>query len=268
MKISKRVLSVILTVVMIMSAVNFSAFAIDIDNGTPVESTQVMTDDGEGRLVIPNATVTASPVIRVANASNPLTFGQTIVKATPSGIPLISSTYDKEAYAGETPVWPTVVFNSDLSLAGTVSSVSLTSNIRLNYTSQNNNNTWTFTITGGDSVSAGSYIDYVVKFKYTYTDRLTGKAVTKDYEAYGSSYVENIAQPAGYYMDLYRTKPLFHDGTYYDGVYRILGVNTYGSYYPAGNDCAENLKDDVEHYSHGYFDFINKEEKSWSQSAA
>ena len=257
MKISKRVLSVILTVVMIMSAVNFSAFAIDIDNGTPVESTQVMTDDGEGRLVIPNATVTASPVIRVADASNPLTFGQTIVKATPSGIPLISSTYDKEAYAGETPVWPTVVFNSDLSLAGTVSSVSLTSNIRLNYTSQNNNNTWTFTITGGDSVSAGSYIDYVVKFKYTYTDRLTGKSVTKDYEAYGSSYVENIAQPAGMGIHILRKAPgTFHSAEEFDGVYRILGVNTYGGYYGGtGDDYAEGWAERKTRYSHGYYDF-------------
>lgn len=268
MKISKRVLSVILTVVMIMSAVNFSVFAIDIDPGTPVEATQTMTDNGDGRLVIPQATVTASPVIRVANSSSPLTFGSSIVQATPSGIPKITSTYDKEAYAGESPEWPTVVFESDLSLAATASSVTFSSNPAVTYTAnKNSNNKWTFTITGG-TVSAGSYIDYTIRFNYTYTDSLTGKSVTKAYEAYGSSYVENISQPAGWYMNLYRTKSFFHAGEELDAVYRILGVNTYGGYYPAGDDYGESLKDDVEHYSHGYFDFVNNTEMSWSQTAA
>jgi hypothetical protein len=269
MKTSKRVLGIIMTIIMVLSAVNFGAFAIEIDNGTPVESTQAMTDDGTGRLVIPKATVTATPVVRVGNTTNKLELGTTIVKATPSGVPEISGSYTKEAYAGETPTNATVIFESDLSLAATANSVSFSSTPTVTYTtSKNSNNKWTFTITGGNNISAGTYINYTITFDYKYTDSLTGNVITKTYQAYGSSYVENIIQPAGFYMDLYRTKPPTHSGTYHDVVYRILGLNTYGSYYNTDNDKGESLDEDCEHYSHGYFDFINNTEKNWNQTAA
>ena len=117
MAISKRVLSVIMTVAMLFTIVQVGVCAVDVSAGENAASTQVMVDDGTGRVIAPTVTVTASPVVRVASAAGALTLGTTIVQATPSGVPYISGDYTKEAYAGETPTNATITFKSDLSLA-------------------------------------------------------------------------------------------------------------------------------------------------------
>ena len=271
MAISKRVLSVIMTVAMLFTIVQVGVCAVDVSAGENVASTQVMVDDGTGRVIAPTVTVTASPVVRVASAAGALTLGTTIVQATPSGVPYISGNYTKEAYAGETPTNATITFKSDLSLANNKNvTITCVNNSSIKFTSTNpDNNTWIWTVTGG-TAQAGTYLDFEIGYSYTYTDKLTGQTLTKSYKAYASSYVENIIQPAGVYMNLYRTKSWNHSGEELDSVYRILGLNTYGSYYDNGTGDegrGDNFKKDATVWAHGYYDFTKPEASGWGQNA-
>ena len=271
MAISKRVLSVIMTVAMLFTIVQVGVCAVDVSAGENVASTQVMVDDGTGRVIAPTVTVTASPVVRVASAAGALTLGTTIVQATPSGVPYISGNYTKEAYAGETPTNATITFKSDLSLANNKNvTITCVNNSSIKFTSTNpDNNTWIWTVTGG-TAQAGTYLDFEIGYSYTYTDKLTGQTLTKSYKAYASSYVENIIQPAGVYMNLYRTKSWNHSGEELDSVYRILGINTYGSYYDNGTGDegrGDNFKKDATVWAHGYYNFTVPEASGWGQNA-
>ena len=271
MAISKRIFSVVLAIAMVLSFVQIGASAIDISAGETITANQAsMVDDGSGREVIPQATVTATEVIRVAASVGSMAKGSTIVPATPSGVPQITSTYAAEAYSGETPSYPTVIFKTDLSLAKNKNVTIKFSNSSVTYTVTNpDSKTWIWTITGG-TATAGSYLDYEIGYAYTYTDRLTGKSVTNTYVAYGSSYVEGIIQPAGMYIDSYRTKPWNHSGTDADFVYRILGLNTYGSYYDPGDGSAgsgDNFKKNSSVWAHGYFDFVSMAPVQWGWDA-
>ena len=274
MTISKRVLSVILSVVMLLSIVPMSASAVEVSTGEALSANQAMVDDGTGREIIPMATVTAPDVVRVAAASGSMAKGSTIVSATPSGVPAISGSYTAEAYAGETPSAPQITFVCDLSLANNKNvTIACTNNTSVTFTQTNpNNNTWVWTVSGG-TAAAGSYLDFEIGYSYTYTDRLTGKEVTNSYVAYASSYVAGIIQPAGMYVDLHRTKHAFHSAEELDAVYRILGKNTFGSFYvdPANPDdvgSSDAFKEDKSCWSHGYFDFVDLTAKSWSQNAS
>ena len=274
MTISKRVLSVILSVVMLLSIVPMSASAVEVSTGEALSANQAMVDDGTGREIIPMATVTAPDVVRVAAASGSMAKGSTIVSATPSGVPAISGSYTAEAYAGETPSAPQITFVCDLSLANNKNvTIACTNNTSVTFTQTNpNNNTWVWTVTGG-TAAAGSYLDFEIGYSYTYTDRLTGKSVTNSYVAYASSYVAGIIQPAGMYVDTHRTKHALHSAEELDATYRILGKNTFGSFYvdPANPDdvgSSDAFKEDKSCWSHGYFDFVDLTAKSWSQNAS
>ncbi len=178
MAISKRVLSVIMTVAMLFTIVQVGVCAVDVSAGENAASTQVMVDDGTGRVIAPTVTVTASPVVRVASAAGALTLGTTIVQATPSGVPYISGDYTKEAYAGETPTNATITFKSDLSLANNKNvTITCVNNSSIKFTSTNpDNNTWIWTVTGG-TAQAGTYLDFEIGYSYTYTDKLTGQTL-------------------------------------------------------------------------------------------
>ncbi len=271
MAISKRILSVIMAVALILTIVPMGVSAVEINSGETYSANNAMVDDGTGREVIPMATVTATEVVRVAAASGSMAKGTTIVSATPSGVPQIGGSFTAEAYAGETPSAAQITFTSDFSLAKNKNvTIACTNNASVIFAVTNpNNNTWIWTITGG-TASAGTFLDFEIGYSYTYTDKLTGKEVTNSYVAYASSYVEGIIQPAGMYIDSYRTKPAFHSGTESDWNYRILGLNTYGSFYDPGDGSggnADSFKEDETCWSHGYFDYTNLTPYSWSQDA-
>ena len=97
MTISKRVLSVILSVVMLLSIVPMSASAVEVSTGEALSANQVMVDDGTGREIIPMATVTAPDVVRVSAGTGSMVKGSTIVSATPSRVPEISGSYTADA---------------------------------------------------------------------------------------------------------------------------------------------------------------------------
>ena len=272
MTISKRVLSVILSVVMLLSIVPMSAFAVEVSTGESVSANTAMVDDGTGREIIPMATVTAPDIVRVAAASGSMAQGSTIVSATPSGVPAITSTYSAEAYAGETPSLGQITFVSDLSLANNKNvTISCSNNSSITFSQTNpNNNTWIWTITGG-TAAAGSYLDFEIGYSYTYTDKLTGKSVTNNYVAYASSYVAGIIQPAGLFLDTHRTKSALHSAEELDAVYRILGLNTFGTYYGVGTgvaDSSDTFKEDDSVWAHGYYDFVSMSAQGWGTSAA
>ena len=209
MKLSKRVLSVLMALLMVFTVFQMSISAIDIAAGDNDENTKVMVDNGEGRYVLPDATLTATPVIRTASKVDgygDYIVGNTIIQATPSGVPYTSGNYANEAYSGESPEWPTVTFECDLSLAADKGSVSLETNISGANIEVSNptNNKWVWTIKGG-TISAGTYADFTVSYSYTHKDQLTGVTETKNYKAYASSYVDYVAQPAGLFVKAERT---------------------------------------------------------------
>ncbi|MCQ2470992.1 MAG: hypothetical protein MJ147_03040 [Clostridia bacterium] len=276
MTLGKRILSVLLAMLMVFSVLQMGVSALNIANGENTDGTMTMVDNGEGRYILPEATVTATPTIRVATKRagyGDFVGGSTIVKATPSGVPAITGNYTKEAYSGESPEWPTVTFECDLPLTTDSDKASVQLNCSsisgLTYEVSNpSNNKWVWTITGG-TIAAGNYADFTVSFNYTHTDKLTGKTETKAYKAYGSSYVDIIAQPAGAYVHSER-KNAFHSNTYNEMVYRILGKNTKGSYYETGTDVGEENKEKngSSYFSHGYYDFQLADEFGWSTTAA
>lgn len=243
MNFSKRILSAIFAVAFVLSVVpmsTMSSLAVTLPSASSSagvdddESTGTMVDDGTGRIICPTVSVKPTAVLRVSAGAGTLTAGTTIITSvTPSGIPAISGDYTAQAYAGETPESPTVVFTTDKALS-TTPSITCSNNSTVTFTGPaKNGNTYTFYVNGG-TAAAGTYVDYEISYTYSYTDKLTNKAITKSYVAYGSSYVENIAQPAGYLVKRQRSATwTTHEAERNYHVERILGVNTYGSTYSA-----------------------------------
>ncbi len=200
MRITKKALSIILAIAMLITAVPMSltGFAADISIGsedTPVNTAQSDT------LIRPAATITATPVTRIcADPSNPMkgtTGSGTIVAATPSGIPMTSYAYAAAAYAGETPTYTTITFTPGRE----VTDVALTCSHEITtgeYTI--NNGVHTVTVTGG-TANVGDTIIFTVSYKYVYTDSETGKTYNSDktFESVCYSHVESVLEPAGIY---------------------------------------------------------------------
>ena len=81
MKMTKRILSSLMVVLMVLSVVStgFTAFAVD-SNGAFLE--EIVLEP----IARPDVTFTVTPVTRVALAANSMEPGTAIVKATPSGV--------------------------------------------------------------------------------------------------------------------------------------------------------------------------------------
>ena len=202
MRITKKALSVLLAIAMLITAVPMSltGFAADVSVGTEAEQVNTAQSD---TLIRPSATLTATPVTRVCAATtNPMkatTGAGYTVAATPSGIPQNSYTYAAAAYAGETPTATTIVFTPGMEVTDIAISCS---NANITYGAYTvSNNVHTITVADGCSATVGETLIFTVSYKYVYTDSVTGKTYNSDktFETTCYSYVESVLEPAGVY---------------------------------------------------------------------
>ena len=248
----KRILCAILSVAMVLSIVPMGTLGASAADASDAGFNTAAVDNGDGKLLVPTVTLESTEVIRVAAdaSGSAITSGTTIVPATPSGLPQISSGYTTQFYCDETPVSPTVVFTSDMELASTPT-ISCENNTGISFSAPvQSGNTYTWTITAGTGVTVGP-LNFVVDYSNSYVDSLTGNTVTNYFKAYTTSYVENIAQPATFYVFRTRDGSVGHEDVRCSWVVRILGANTYGSYAQYSTDTTDDSA------AHGYYSFIS-----------
>ena len=106
MKFIKRVISTVL-VFMIMLSVCSSGFT----SVVTVAASGGLKDIVLEPVKRPEVDFYCTEITRVAKAVDSVEPGDTIVKATPSGVPELTGSYVELAYAGETPVKTTVTFH-------------------------------------------------------------------------------------------------------------------------------------------------------------
>ncbi len=230
MKKSKRVVSLLLSVLMLLSVLQtgFVAFAVD-ESGTVPNSTEanILPDAG--------AVTTSTQVVRVASGFYSYQPGTTIVPATPSGIPMMDGQdYDDNSLANvgnikEEASYPFVKITfadlpSDVPQITCINSKSASNVVMSTATYNASEKSYSWIIASG-TANVGD----TLKFKITYTYN------GKQYVSNAYSYVESIAQPAGSYVTTESTyaSGWFGWGTKYragvTAATRVLGINTYGS---------------------------------------
>lgn len=230
MKKSKKVISLLLSAVMLISVfqTGFIAFAVDSTASVlNAEEAKMLPDAG--------AVTTSTQVVRVASGLYSYLPGTTIVPATPSGIPAMNGGYEANSLANvgnikEEASYPSVTIKfkdlpAEVPQITCINSKSTASNVVMSVASFNSaENSYTWIVASG-TANVGD----TLKFKITYNYN------GRQYTNYAYSYVESIAQPAGSYIETEAKyeSGLFGWGTaYYAGVSaatRVIGINTYGS---------------------------------------
>ena len=230
MKKSKRVISLLLSVLMLVSVFQTGLVAFAADS-----TGYVLSAEEAKKLPDAGAVATSTQVVRVASGLYSYQPGTTIVPATPSGIPAMNGGYEDNSLANvgninETPSYPEVKITfkdlpSDVPQITCVNSKSSASNVVMSVAAYNaEEKSYTWLIASG-TANAGD----TLRFKITYTYN------GKQYVSNAYSYVESIAQPAGNHVT---TESKYESGlfgwgaNYYAGVSvatRVLGINTYGS---------------------------------------
>lgn len=230
MKKMKKIISILVAVVLVLTALPLSFISGTAASSQPDESL---------KLNRPMANLYVTPVTRVAYAANsmkaPSGNNSVIVKSTPSGMPYLSYGKTALAYGGETPVATQITFTPGVTLSEEPVLSCSNATVRWN-NAVYSNGTYTWTVTGGTAVS-GSVIVFNVSYTYSETNPITGKTYTNSYITSGTSYIEAIATPAG----VFTTKRTYADyglGTEtmnrsYVASY-ILGQNAYGSILNSG----------------------------------
>ncbi len=233
MKSVKRILSLIIATALVLSSLPFA-----VSGGGIVASAAVQAD---ATLDIdrPLATVAVTEVTRVAYSAytmrQPSGDNSVIVKATPSGMPELRSSFNSIAYAGETPVATQISFTPGVALSSdpTISC----SNTTVTFSDYSySNGTYSWFITGG-TATVGTNLIFTVTYSYTAYNAVTGKNYTNTYNTYGSSYVEAIVTPAGEYSTKRTYEDFFFGQSTKNRSYiasYVLGANTYGTLYANG----------------------------------
>ena len=183
---AKKFISMLLAVVMVLSAAPVSLFAYAADETfTP----------GSISFNKPEFTVDTSAtteVIRVAAKESSFATGNLIVAATDSGIPQADSGYYIDvAYAGETPYRPQVVFKITGATPSEVKITASLATITVNVSDpvvSGNTTTYTGEIATGSTATAGTDVVFTITYK-------VGGAT---YTAYAFSHVENILVMTGF----------------------------------------------------------------------
>ncbi|MDR3314196.1 MAG: hypothetical protein LBS96_07030, partial [Oscillospiraceae bacterium] len=233
------------------------------------------------RRPVPEVQLRVPEVVRVAGSvASPYDLASTatggvIVKATPSGVPETPGGLASTAYAGETPVTPTITLQLNKRAADAAFTAEFTSievAVQGNVTGGRNVTTTLVSkdlatgsaswAVGGINVLAGSSIEYLFTVKYKWLNPWVHIWVEDTYTFRGYSYAENVIYPAGVWAF-----PSVNNksGATATGkadvrvVTRILGRNTYGSSLGSG------YGGDVDH---GYANFAAAGQNNTSDSFA
>ncbi len=270
MKITRRILSIILVATLVFSifSMNFSANALDSVSGSVF--TPIPTTPGER----PDVQFYCTEITRVAKAVNSVEPGTTIVKATPSGVPELSGAYASQAYAGETPTATKVTFVSNT--VGVTPVLLWCDNETVKFsdmTYDGTTGTYSVEITGG-TADAGDALTFTMDYKWTDGNEYQEKCV---------SYVENITtggvftyiectfMPYSGTRSYYRTSVsaitrLLGKGVYYEQPTTITTSNndpykTYGVYNAATANYLSNV-------ASGYNTLIYRDDKNVEANGA
>lgn len=230
MKKSKKIISLLLSAVMLVSVfqTGFVAFAAD-------GAASILSADEAKILPDAGAVATSTQVIRVASGLYSYQPGTTIVPATPSGIPAMNGGYEKNSLANvgninEEASYPTVTITfkdlpSEVPQITCVNNNSAASNVVMSVPSFNSaDNSYTWIVASG-TANVGDTLRFKITYNYN----------GKQYTSSAYSYVESIAQHAGTHVT---TESKYESGlfgwgaNYYAGVSaatRVIGINTYGS---------------------------------------
>lgn len=233
MRTRKRIISLLLTVIMIVStiSVGFASLAVSAAELKEVELQQMER---------PTATIKASGMTRVSAGQNSCHIGNTIVKATPSGVQESNGVGTSLAYCGETPVATSISFTSeydvkDLAISCTEGSTDLVLSEPVV-----DGNTTTWTIVSG-TATAGTYLEFTATYKYN----------GKEYASRCYSYVESIAQ-GGNRIYTHIKLPSNYWYSIYDDSYSTVSVST--RLLGKGVKYSLNSYD----YDYGYDDISNR----------
>ncbi len=237
MKMTKRILSSLMALVMVFSVltVGFTANAVD-SNGVYLD--EIVLEP----IKRPDVDFFCTTVTRVAKGANSMEPGNQIVKATPSGVPELSGPYAAQAYAGEEPS-ATKVYLLTKTAGITPESISIRcdnesvtfSPIKIDSAT----GAYCCEITGG-TAEAGSALTFTAD--YTWTDG-------NSYQEKCVSYVENIATGGAYSYIEVVYKPYMGMSSWYIGSAsastRLLGQ---GVYYEQPSDFTASAEDPFNTY--------------------
>ncbi|MDR1465371.1 MAG: hypothetical protein LBJ11_08755, partial [Oscillospiraceae bacterium] len=226
----------------------------------------------------PTIQVTASDVIRVASADYQYAPGTTIVRATPSGIPMLNSGYDTQAYAGESPDYGTIdvqvsTRGIDSRFQPSITSVTISpvneSGVNItafgssNQTSRHNVSAGLYSYYIKGIASAGKTIEFRVTVSFQWVNPYSYTVIKETYSSSAFVYAENISFPAGHWTwNTARGKSTAQDNL--DGVTdatvadiryvnRLMGRSTYST---MGNTGAGNQGGDTSgEAQHGFYNF-------------
>ena len=230
MKKSKKIISLLLSVVMLVSVLQtrFIAFAAD-------SAATVLSADEAIMLPDAGAVATSTQIIRVASGLYSYQPGTTIVPATPSGIPAMNGGYEDNSLANignikEEASYPSVTISfkdlpAEVPQITCVNTTSAASNVVMSVPTFNSaDNSYTWLVASG-TANVGDTLNFKITYNYN----------GKQYISNAYSYVESIAQTAGTHVT---TESKYESGlfgwgaNYYAGVSaatRVIGINTYGS---------------------------------------
>ena len=260
MKPTKRIFSSVMALLMIFSvfSVGFTSVSAEVEDFFE----EIVIEP----IVRPDVDFTCTPITRVAKAANSMEPGNKIVKATPSGVPELSGTYAKQAYAGETPSATKITFQSKTEGIVVNGITCNNSTVKLSNLAYNSSNgTYTCEITSG-TAEAGSALVFTIDYSWTDGNAYQEKCV---------SYVEGIANGGSFAeakCDITSNTSLLERYVAQASANtRVLGKNvyyeqpanmstslehpysTYGVYNPATGEFTENV-------ASGYYTSIYKED--------
>ena len=188
MKTMKRIMSFTLVFLILLSvcSTGFTSVAADVPGVGLLKEIVLVPEER------PETQFYCTEVTRVAKGPNLLEHGDTIVKATPSGVPELSGTYVTQAYAGETPTKTTVTFVPP-KVGILVNGISCNNSSVVLSGIQLLNGNYVVTVESGTAVKKedGTYEPLVFTIDYTWSD---GNV----YQERCVSYIESIVTGGSY----------------------------------------------------------------------